>query len=58
MRLTKKEKAAVNVVAHEGIGMTDHHLVTVLNSYGDGEIYTVEEVRRITEWIWKKLGLN
>ncbi len=46
------------MVAHEGIGMTTRHLVEVLNSYGDGEIYTPYEVDRITSWIWKKLGLG
>jgi len=58
LRLTKKEKDGVCVVAHEGIGMTTRHLVEVLNTYGDGEIYTPYEVVRITSWIWKKLGLG
>jgi len=58
LRLTKKERDAVCVVAHEGIGMTTRHLVEVLNTYGDGEIYTPHEVTRITSWIWKRLGLE
>ena len=59
LRLTKKERAAVRMIA--GHRTDTSHLLYNLNhegGYNFEELYTVEEVDRITSWIWKKLGLD
>ena len=61
MRLTKKERAAIGLVAEEGLGQSNYNLLEQLNfegGYNFEELYTNEEVERITSWIWKKLGLG
>lgn len=61
MRLTKKEKAALGMVAGHGIDAEYSYLLRILNCEGGyqfRELYTSEELDRITGWIWKKLGLG
>jgi len=61
IRLTKKEKEAIGLVAEEGIGQSYYNLLSQLNfegGYNFEEPYTSEELDRITTWIWKKLGLE
>ena len=63
MRLTKKENSALYTVLEDGIAHTTQAL-DYLNSdggYFDGkkyDEYTVEEIRRIQDWICYKCGVN
>lgn len=61
MRLTKKERAAIGAVAGMGIDSMYSTILYDLNfegGYNFEEPYTTEEVGRIINWIWKKLGLG
>ena len=61
MRLTKKERAAIVMVVGHGIDAEYSYLLRILNwegGYNFRELYTTEELERITSWIWKKLGLE